>query len=354
MSLTRNKLCAKSAAVAPKSLSGYLIASGISWLCGALTIACAGSAEEVSAAWVDDIEQPLPQRLSDVGIFADLQGLQPNQKAVAFEPTLPLWSNGAEKHRLLHLPEGERIDTQGANWRFPVGTVFAKTFTIGQDDRKLETRLLFKQADRWDYAVYLWDEAQQDAEYLGEDWDRETLKVRDDAGDRINYQVPSRFDCRICHQTSKDFTGTAVIGTDAYRFDDGLKSHDVFDSPPKREPVAGRTATETKVLKYFSANCTMCHYGKPGANSSFSLLPEDAIANTVNHSATSEITPTDVRIVPGDPEQSALFLLVVSSLSDPDSRMPPVGVSIIDPSIEPLLRDWIDELTSLGDPDPRP
>ena len=60
-----------------------------------------------------------------------------------FPPQYPLWTDGADKARWIHLPQGARIDVADVDaWRFPVGTKLWKEFAWG--GRKVETRLMWQ------------------------------------------------------------------------------------------------------------------------------------------------------------------------------------------------------------------
>ena len=106
-------------------------------------------------------ELELPGSLSDVGLFRDLSKQTPYDVAMAYEPVWPLWSNGSAKQRYLVLPKGVRVDTTDPErWRYPVGTLLFKTFSFEFDgaSRPVETRLMRRSVDGWDFATYLWNE----------------------------------------------------------------------------------------------------------------------------------------------------------------------------------------------------
>ena len=67
----------------------------------------------------------------------------------------------------------------------------------------------------------------------------------------------------------------------------------------------------------------------------------------MNQETQSE-TGDGIRVVPGDPATSVLYITVVLA-RDPDyalpfKAMPSVGVDLSDPAAEPILRQWIEEL----------
>ena len=104
---------------------------------------------------------------------------------------------------------------------------------------------------------------------------------------------------------------------------------------------------ETAALSYFVGNCITCHNDGDSINSSFSLYPEEAVGNTVDQPTESE-TGEGIRVVPGDPEQSVLYVTVVEAgapgYRGPFKVMPPIGGDVIDPDASAILGSWIENL----------
>ncbi|MCB9540132.1 MAG: hypothetical protein H6704_28300 [Myxococcales bacterium] len=281
----------------------------------------------LEATWPQDTAAALPERLSALGIYADPAARTPSAAMFAYAPRHPLWSNGADKQRLLYLPPGERV----VDWVFPVGTLLVKTFAF--EGAAVETRLLLRRAERWDYAVYVWDG--DDATWQGANWQEQPVEGR-------AHTVPGRLDCRTCHESA----ASPVLGIQPWQLDLA------YDWAPRLEgeplPVEGRTPEETAVLRYFVGNCIACHNGGDGPNSAVSFHPDVAVQNLVNQEAQAEGGAVGVRVVPGDPEASVLFTSVVLA-RQPAYRgdfkpMPPLGIQVVDPDVEALLRDWIESL----------
>ena len=310
-----------------------------------MLLACACGAKP----WSSHLEDPLPSSLSKTGIFANLETLDPAPSMLAYTPAWPLYSDGADKRRLLALPEGTTID---ASWTFPVGTLLVKTFTF--DDlagraaaSPVETRLLFRRRVGWHYAVYQWNEAGTDATLVDGDWNEVPLHLEREGGESFLYVLPSRLDCRACHETSQQRTGNPVLGIGPHQLSAELATNGAFAEAPRVMPVKGRTDAETAALGYFVGNCISCHHGGAGSNASFSLYPEDAVEQTVGRPVQSEVAE-GVRVVPGDGDASALFVAVTQARSAGrrarSTPMPPIGVTKSDPEAAPILRRWIDEL----------
>jgi hypothetical protein len=277
---------------------------------------------------------------------------------VPYRPSYELWSNGTTKDRFLYLPPGTSIDSsQRDAWVFPSGTLLFKTFSAPRvvdsgvtAAQPIETRVLRAIDDDWQYAVYLWNEAGTDAE-LADLGASHPVEVQID-GERFEHVVPAKLDCRKCHEAQP----SPVIGADELRLsgpyaedgsaqlaqlhEAGLLSH--LPAEPKR--VAHDDVTTQSVLEYLEGNCTHCHNGGDGASSAFDLRHDVALDNLINRETEGEAI-AGIRIVPGQPEQSALYLAFSRVESDDDVQaMPPVGVQRADASALELFRRWIEEL----------
>ncbi len=119
----------------------------------AAAITCAAGLALATSA-----HEPLPERLTDTGLFV-ADSLDAVRTGVqSFTPQYPLWSDGATKRRWISLPPGGAIDgSRPAAWDFPVGTKFWKEFSVA--GRRVETRLIERLADGgWRFAAYVWNE----------------------------------------------------------------------------------------------------------------------------------------------------------------------------------------------------
>ncbi|HYQ14332.1 MAG TPA: hypothetical protein VEQ58_01200 [Polyangiaceae bacterium] len=327
----------------------------------ALLLGCAGNGESgapthVRPTFLDEPLADLPERLSDVGIYPELPALRLAPQALAYEPGYPLWSDGGAKQRALVLPVGASIDASDpASYAFPSGTLLFKTFsfrTAASPDRvvPVETRLLRLGAEGWELAAYGWDDDAADATLL--DLKRaQTREVLGDDGEPVSHSIPSRLQCRQCHESSPNqvlglselqLAKSGSLAALASRL--APAPHAPYDALPEQGPLT------TAVLGYFVGNCTHCHNGTNGAASSFDLRPRVALDNVIDQPTASSASADGIRIEPGRPEESVLYLAMRGDDDSDAKNMPPLGVARRDASALELLDHWI---RALGDePDP--
>jgi hypothetical protein len=298
---------------------------------------------------VTDPLAPFPASLSRTGLYPEAPDLSiVPDVAIHYEPAWPLWSTGSDKHRYLVLPAGEQVNTADPDrWIFPAGTLLFKTFLY--DDvtegcaRPVETRVMRKtEAGPWEYAAYAWDAAGVDATRL-DLADRVPIDVAGPEGGFVHH-VPARIECRACHESAiAEVLGFERLQLSAQLAD--LFAAGVLDRRQAIEPIEDPDATARDVLGLFQGNCVHCHNGSGGPSSSFDLRHEVAFANTIDQPTQSSASASGIRIVPGSPETSILFLALEGETDDPEvATMPPMGVDVRDEGSIELLRAFIMEL----------
>jgi len=287
-----------------------------------------------------------PPTLAATGFF-DAAGRR------AFTPQYPLWSDGADKARLVALPPGTSVDATNPDaWEFPRGTRLWKTFSHG--GRAVETRFIERRADgRWRYAAYVWNADGRDATLAPAR--AVTLAVSAAPGGR--YTVPARADCLACHAGAT----VPVLGFSALQLAPGLRAladagvvsrlpQALRDAPPA---IAAASATERAALGHLHGNCAHCHHPNEGRvpvriDLMQRVADPQASAAAVLRSlvdATARYQPpgqTDARIVvPGDAARSVLARRMGSR--DPLTQMPPLGTEHIDSEGLALVTRWIQQ-----------
>ncbi|HEX7062174.1 MAG TPA: hypothetical protein VF200_09395 [Woeseiaceae bacterium] len=315
---------------------------------------------------------PLPQKLSETGLFArGTREIGPDK--LAYAPQYPLWSDGAVKRRWLWLPPGTRIDAANPDaWQFPPGTRLWKEFGFG---KPVETRYIERLADgSWRFAAYVWDADGRDAR-LAPAAGIASLPVRQAPGGR--YTIPSRDDCLACHdagavpvlgvsalQLSPDRDPLAPhAGAPGEKLEDlatlsarGLLEHlppELLSEPPR---IAAATPRARAALGYLHGNCGHCH-NAGGPLAALELdLEQPARASPAATAATlatlvgvaSEFRLEDVgtRVVAGADGESLLLARMRSR--DPLVQMPPLGTAVSDREAIALVGHWIrDDLSAV-------
>ena len=320
-------------------------------LLAATLIAACETDEPPPAPWLLDPTVEMPRWLSDTGIYRDLTSFEPAAGFIVYTPPHTLFSNRADKRRLLWLPEGALIDTTSDRWLFPVGTVLVKTFGYRHVEGRfgevgIETRVMRHEPDGWRYTVYHWGTDGGDALRLDERWPEQPFVLEDLNGADFDYVIPGALDCEACHETHR---AAPVIGIGPENLDPTLLEANVFAAPPTLIEHPHRNDPERRAMSYLVGNCVHCHHGEPrGDNASFSLRPRDLVAETVNVPTDSSASGDGIRVVPGAPDQSALYEAVVTAW-EPEyagdfKAMPPVGLVTGDHRASDILRRWIESL----------
>ena len=100
-----------------------------------------------------------------------------------------------------------------------------------------------------------------------------------------------------------------------------------------------------EVVGYLHGNCAHCHNDADSAMSPLSLEHPVAVDNIINVETEGNGQAAGIRVVPGSPGDSILFLAFSGESDDPNLQaMPPIGVQRIDSDAVEMLRAWITEL----------
>lgn len=302
-----------------------------------------------------DTSRNFPRLLSQTGLFSSTREHRPAAGLVAYDVNAPLWSDGAAKDRFIAIPGDGKIEPVNHNrWNFPVGTVLVKTFTL--HGRRLETRLLTLQPsaagrEQWAGYVYVWNDAQTDAELIGKDSLDKAYRFAN--GKQQTWQFPSRTDCMICHNEKAGF----ALGVNTWQLNrksqiDRLMNAGLFSKPlPKAPPAlpdpfdASAATLDQRARSYLHGNCAHCHQPGAGGNASIRLTYNTPLEQTETTGLEPHHGPMDVPgaklITPGDPNRSVLFLRTATRNT---GKMPHIGTLQPDPQAVNLLREWISSL----------
>jgi uncharacterized repeat protein (TIGR03806 family) len=300
-----------------------------------------------------------PKKLSETGCVNPNDATQPASGLIPYTVNHALYSDGAKKDRFVALPDGQQAHIlDDGDIDFPIGTVFIKNFTVG--NQKVETRLLVKHADGdWGGYSYEWNDAGTDADLLPPAGKTKTLNN----GQQWTY--PSRNGCLACHtdvaHRQLGWELSQLNGGFVYestgRFANQLHTLDaigVFDNalPAPLDQIAAfppvddvNASVESKARAYLHVNCAICH--RPGgigvANTDWRATTSFADMGLCNAQPTEGNLGVDgaLRLVPGDPAHS-LVSIRMKRLGA--GRMPLLGSVIVDEQGTGVIDSWISSI----------
>jgi hypothetical protein len=298
-----------------------------------------------------------PGLLACTGLYSDWASGTIAPSALAYDPGLHLWSDGAVKRRFISLPPGTQIDTSDMDeWTFPIGTKVWKEFTL--NGQKIETRYLHKLGDsEWAWTTYQWSVDQTSATEL-------TTGATNVNG--TGYEIPYLDECRTCHMGRLDF----VLGFEAIGLSTPLATgltmaellaNDCITDPPSAPLVIPGDATSSAALGWLHANCgTACHnpsnYALAMPTGFFMRLEAANLASvqttdtyTTGVNVISTFQPTDagtmMRIAPGNPADSCvIFRDGYRNTHGEGIQMPPIDTHVVDTADVATVTSWITSL----------
>ncbi len=309
----------------------------------------------------------LPATLSATGLFADLKSLTPRDGLIPYDINVPFWSDGADKHRWMAVPDRTRIGFAArGHWTFPNGSVFVKTFELVTDarhpqrKRRLETRVLVRDENGGVYgALYQWRADGSDADLLP-GAATETIRVRTAGGQRTQqWYYPSREDCLTCHTAlaggvlgvnTRQLNHDTATGENLLLrwsrlglFNQSITAAEQADFAALAHGDDTTRTLEDRARSWLDANCSQCH--RPGGTvASFDARYETPPAQQqlIDGPVLIDQGIDRARVVaPHDPWRSILYM---RSHTLDSYKMPPLARNAIDESGTRLLRQWIESL----------
>ncbi len=339
-----------------------------------------GSLHELEPTPPAAANRKFPTRLSETGLFASTASHEPAPGVVPYSINAAppgRRSDGGEIPRpagetKLGVYDSENVQVgylKGA-WKFPVDGVLAKTVSLPLDParpeqkRRVETQIMhFDGRDLAAYS-YVWNDHQDDAEWLPRRARRERstwVKPAAPGGKRQKtWRVAARSECLLCHTTRADRSRRST------RRSSIAITHTRRDGRPVADPVsprpvraaAGRRRDDGRPVwrarnpraagrAYLHLNCGHCHR-RGGAGP-----PPSKCRSTCRWRKTNLLSgrPTQGTfgihgaqlVAPGQPARSVLYYRMAKL---GNGRMPHFGSHEVDERGLRLIGDWIE---SLGD-----
>ncbi len=309
--------------------------------------------------------------LGEYGFFAgELRALNPVEGVLPYDLITPLFSDYAEKKRFIWMAEGSsaQYDSDQNILNFDNGTVLIKNFyydhVLPDAHRKIiETRLLYKIDDAWQFAEYVWDESQNEAllhmqgAYTTVNW------LHNGAPKHVNYRIPSESECLTCHKSGSKALplGPKPQNLDKmFAYADG--AYNQLEKWQNMGYLTGNVPAEiarvarwddpsellvNRVRAYLDVNCSSCHlegshcdyrpirlaWNETEIESNMGLCvePHEAIEDGLNYI-----------IFAGSANRSVMHHRMATT--DPAQRMPLLGRSLVHEEGLELLKNYINSI----------
>jgi len=315
-----------------------------------------------------NVSSPLdfPRKLSETGIFASLEKLDPAPGVYAFQVNAAMWSDFADAQRWIALPGYSGINAKERPWRYPSNAVLVRNISLEMEhghpgsSKRIETQLLHFNGDGWGGYSYRWNEEQTDAALVSAEGADEILKVKDTAvpgGIRLQpWRFSARAECLRCHNP---WSGTA-LGFQAEQLGSQLDKFEhlrLIASRPKDRvpqlvsPYDAAADLPGRARSYLHVNCGHCHREAAGGSVPSFMhfdLPLDKMRLVDARPVLGDLGLKHGKVVASGEPFSSVVLFRNSATGR--SRMPYIGSELVDETGIALLRDWIE---SLGGKAPR-
>ncbi|ACJ28693.1 Conserved hypothetical protein [Shewanella piezotolerans WP3] len=320
--------------------------------------------------------------LSQYGLFVDpsVPTSDPVTPGMAYQLSTQLFSNYANKHRFIFLPQSKQISYHPtATFELPVGTVLVKTFSLPFDTQvggannevQIETRLLIHREVGWTTLPYVWNGAEATLQQAGLDVPHSLN--HQGVREVFDYHVPSRAECKICHQSTlgSDSQSALIrpIGIKAHLLNRDISYQgqsinqlrlwqqlNLLNGLPALSDVGitaeinDQSASLTSRAKgYLDINCAHCHNADGFASISGLRLGFYVDHTSYQYGICKQPPGWDggskglsYDIIPGDGEHS--ILVYRQELNQAKDRMPPLGRAIVHTEAVAVIKEWIDAM----------
>ena len=314
-------------------------------------------------------------KLSEYGFFqGKLNELQAIDKLVPYDLSTPLFSDYAQKYRLVYIPDGKSIvyADEGV-LEFPIGSVLIKNFFYESFKeqtaarRLLESRLLMRYEGGWTAETYVWNDQQNEA-FRKIAGDRKEVERQDANGIQrmFEYLIPTKNDCKTCHSNNGRLLPLGPRADNLnkiYRYSDGPENQlqrwenlglmigkpvagELPTVPVWDDPSTGSTDERARI--YLDVNCSSCH-SRGGSARHVGLFLSHGEGDPFRRGICKPPISTGpgsgglrYGIVPCRPEES--ILLYRMEAVEPEKRMPEIGRTLVHDEAVALIKAWIESM----------
>ncbi len=312
-----------------------------------------------------------PRRLSASGLFSSVAEHSPAPGVIPYQINAAAWADGATADRWLGIPHRGSIQTTGANWTYPIDTVFAKTLWLEMESGhpasrlRVETQILHFDGQDWQPYTYQWNQEQTDAELVDSAGTESVFAIRDASQPsgtrRQTWRFSGRAECQRCHNR---WSGPPLAFNPPQlhvQLDQNSESPSQLAALAQWQVLAKPVATnnlaslvdphdpqadlDRRARSYLHTNCAHCHRMHAGgavlSKMQFDLpLEQTSLLGERPTQGTFGIFAAEV-VAPGEPYRSVL-LYRMSKLGG--GRMPHLGSTEIDRAGVRLIHDWVASL----------
>ena len=310
--------------------------------------------------------------LSEYHFFdGDLKELNPVDGVLPYDLNSPLFSDYAHKKRFVWMPFNAKATYENdySPLNFPVGAVLIKNFYYehilpDNTTKILETRLMYKTDSGWNFAKYVWNEDQTEANFTNEGSFVNLSWLENGQTKTTNYRIPSQAECFTCHNKfgtplpigpkpqnlNKVYSySTETINQLEKWIATGYLENDLPSS------IASTVSWEDtsqpldmRVRSYLDINCAHCHSDQSYCEyrpMRFAFHENDDDTN-IGICVTPEtlVEPYTKIIVPNNINLSLLHFRI--STTQEQYRMPILGRTIKHEEGVRLIEEWINSLSN--------
>ena len=309
-----------------------------------------------------------PDTLTETGLFSSVANLTPAPGLIPYSVNLPFWSDHAIKRRWFTVPNANASITWSKDglWTLPTGSIWVKHFDmemqrgVPSTKKRIETRLLVKNASGAYGVSYKWNDAGTEATLVEDEGENFPLTITEN-GNTIQqtWSIPARGQCMICHTQQAGYalsfnTRQLNLASDmsghtgnqlTTLFNQGYLSNSPGSPnllPRHLRPDESTYSVEARVRSYLAVNCSYCHKEDGTTLAEWDGRPELLLEDTglINGNVTNNNgNSANKLVVPGDTLHSAVLNRV--AVTNGFTRMPPLGSNVIDSAAATLLTTWI-------------